>query len=92
MPTAAAVFSASRSGGDRLQKHQVINHFPTHYELTRKGAARARATARLRQATGVRADLLAKNWKRYVRECNKYGRPVPDILPTTFYIPSDYGM
>lgn len=38
------------------------------------------------------ADLLAKNWKRYVRNAAKYNRVVPDILPTTFYIPSDYGM
>ncbi len=37
-------------------------------------------------------DLLAKNWKRYVRNASKYNRTVPDILPTTFYIPSDYGM
>jgi len=38
VPTAASIFSASRSGTQRLQRHQVINHFPTHYELTRKGA------------------------------------------------------
>lgn len=53
VPTAASVFSASRSGGARLQRHQVINHFPTHYELTRKGAqgegAAARRRARRRQ-------------------------------------------
>ena len=35
----------------RLTDQQILNHFPNHFELTRK-------------------DLMVKNIKRYMRDCN----------------------
>ena len=60
-----------------LEAHQRINHFRNHYELTRK-------------------DAMVKNLKRTQRQLQREERHDEakkyDFFPTTYVLPSDYGL
>jgi tubulin polyglutamylase TTLL1 len=68
--TVKAIFNPET--GYRLNDMQILNHFPNHYELTRK-------------------DLMVKNIKRYLKDLQREGQPLPpDFVPVTYLLPADY--
>ncbi|KAG0415430.1 hypothetical protein HPB47_007406 [Ixodes persulcatus] len=72
-----AVFSADY--GSRLSDHQRINHFATHYELTRKD---------------LMAKHM-KRYRRELNKNSGDGESsgsIPDLVPPTFVLPRDYNM
>lgn len=73
VPTVRDLFSLDNKTR-RLQPNQLVNHFPTFYELTRK-------------------DLMVRNLKRYRRDVEReHGTKLPDFIPATFILPSDYNL
>jgi tubulin polyglutamylase TTLL1 len=69
--------------GRRLQDHQLINHFPTHSELTRKDLM-AKNIKRYRRELEREASTLA------VTDAD--GDSALDFLPPTFLLPADYAL
>ena len=84
--TVRAIFHPDN--GFRLGDHQVVNHFPNHYELTRKD---------------LMVKNIKRYRKEVEREVAAYGAPAPadggsplleqlDFVPLTFVLPSDYSL
>ena len=70
--------------GIRLNDNQIINHFPNHYELTRKDCM-VRNIKRYRRDLEREASPLA--------ERDENGRYVHlDFVPDTFMLPQDHSM
>eukprot|EP00037_Helgoeca_nana_P010959 m.97387 g.97387 ORF g.97387 m.97387 type:complete len:408 (+) comp20523_c0_seq1:329-1552(+) len=80
--TAHRLFSVD--GGYRLHDHQILNHFPNHYELTKKDCM-VRNIKRYRKEMEREGSPLA--------ERDEKGRWVHlDIIPDTFMLPHEHGM
>mmetsp|Transcript_29221 Transcript_29221/g.76529 ORF Transcript_29221/g.76529 Transcript_29221/m.76529 type:complete len:406 (+) Transcript_29221:100-1317(+) len=80
--TAHRIFSVD--GGYRLHDHQILNHFPNHYELTKKDCM-VRNIKRYRKEIEREGSPLA--------ERDEKGRWVHlDIIPDTFMLPHEHGM
>lgn len=76
--------------GRRLSEHQIVNHFPNHYELTRKDLV-VKNIKRYRKER-EKLDLLeAQQGERPEEAAGRLELP-PDFVPTTFYLPSDYAL
>lgn len=70
--------------GYRLSDDQVINHFPNHYELTRKDLM-VKNIKRYRKDLEKEGSLLA--------EKDEPGRFIHlDFIPVTFMLPADYNL
>ena len=70
--------------GYRLSDHQLISHFPNHYELTRKDML-------VRNIKRYRRDLARDGSPLAVRDAD--GRFVYlDLIPDTFMLPADYNI
>ncbi|UYV75251.1 hypothetical protein LAZ67_12003102 [Cordylochernes scorpioides] len=70
--------------GYRLHDNQIINHFPNHYELTRKDLM-VRNIKRYRKDLEREGSPLAEK-----DENGKY--VLLDFIPVTFVLPADYNM
>eukprot|EP00668_Euglena_longa_P014026 GGOE01017991.1.p1 GENE.GGOE01017991.1~~GGOE01017991.1.p1 ORF type:complete len:408 (+),score=146.40 GGOE01017991.1:110-1333(+) len=66
--------------GIRLGDHQIINHFPNHYELTRKDLMAKNIKRYKREKERDPSHVL----------CTAAGETITDFLPTTYVLPSDY--
>lgn len=92
--------------GCRLTDLQLINHFPNHFELTRKVRARVTspltssshslffsATRRL-AALPHSQDLMVKNYKRYMKDTSRdnslSGPPGGPGAPLADFVPVTY--
>ncbi|XP_019631189.1 PREDICTED: probable tubulin polyglutamylase TTLL1 [Branchiostoma belcheri] len=74
----------SIENGYRLQDDQVINHFPNHYELTRKDLM-------VKNLKRYRKDLEKEG--NPVSERDDEGRyKYLDFIPVTFLLPADYNL
>lgn len=78
----------------RLEPHQIINHFPNHYELTRKVTHTAidLQTTYFAQSVGATCacqDLMVKNVKRYMKQQKKdvLVESTPEFIPVTYILP-----
>lgn len=74
--------------GRRLGKYQIINHFPNHYELTRKdlmvkNIKRYRKEREKQELMGAAGD---ERFLGYLAEVP------PEWVPTTFALPNDYAL
>ena len=70
--------------GYRLNDNQLVNHFPTHYELTRKDCM-------VKNIKRYRKDLERDGSP--LAERNEAGRYVHlDFIPDTFMLPQDYSI
>ena len=70
--------------GYRMNDFQTINHFPNHYELTRKDLM-------VKNLKRYRRDLEREG--NPLAEKNEQGRYLYlDFIPTTFILPADYNM
>ncbi|CAL1301070.1 unnamed protein product [Larinioides sclopetarius] len=70
--------------GYRLSDNQIINHFPNHYELTRKDLM-------VRNIKRYRRELERENSP--LSEKDENGKYVHlDFIPVTFILPADYNM
>nr|XP_039255098.1 probable tubulin polyglutamylase TTLL1 [Styela clava] len=70
--------------GYRLSDDQIINHFPNHYELTRKDLM-VKNIKRYRKELDKEGSLLA--------EKDDSGRYIHlDFIPVTFLLPADYNL
>lgn len=74
--------------GRRLAEHQVVNHFPNHYELTRKDLM-ARNIKRYRKDLGKLQESASDD--RLGSERLLEDVP-PEWVPTTFALPNDYAL
>ncbi|XP_076330457.1 tubulin tyrosine ligase-like 1B isoform X2 [Tachypleus tridentatus] len=80
--TVRAIFSVE--SGFRLSDSQVVNHFPNHYELTRKDLL-------VKNIKRYRKDLEKEG--NPIAEKDENGKYVHlDFLPVTFILPADYNM
>ncbi|XP_047136933.1 polyglutamylase complex subunit TTLL1 isoform X1 [Hydra vulgaris] len=70
--------------GYRLNDDQIINHFPNHYELTRKDLM-------LKNIKRYRKDL-EKEGSLYAEKDVTGKYLYLDFIPTTFTLPSDYNL
>ena len=83
--------------GIRLGDHQIVNHFPNHYELTRKDLMVKNIT-RWRKACEKEAALEANGAGQTNGNFNNTGMsatellPKLDFVPATFSLPSDYSL
>ena len=68
------------SNGIRLGEHQIVNHFPNHYELTRKDLM-------VKNMRRYRKEL-----EKEARERGDDASCVPDFVPLTFSLPADYSL
>jgi len=74
----------SVENGYRLCDDQVINHFPNHYELTRKDLM-------VKNIKRYRKDLEKEG--NPLAEKDETGRYIHlDFIPTTFMLPADYNL
>lgn len=70
--------------GFRLNDDQIVNHFPNHYELTRKDSM-VKNIKRYRKSLERENNLIA--------EKDEVGRHIYlDFIPVTFLLPSDYNL
>ena len=70
--------------GYRLNDDQIINHFPNHYDLTRKDLM-------LKNLKRYRKDLEKEN--SVFAEKDETGKYIfLDFIPTTFLLPGDYNL
>ncbi|XP_067856186.1 polyglutamylase complex subunit TTLL1 [Heptranchias perlo] len=74
----------SVENGYRLSDDQIVNHFPNHYELTRKDLM-IKNIKRYRKELEKEGSLLAEK-----DENGKYIHL--DFVPVTFMLPADYNM
>ena len=70
--------------GVRLNDHQIVNHFPNHYELTRKDHMLKNIKRYRRECEREKSPLAAKDDKGSYLHL--------DLVPATFMLPGDYGM
>mmetsp|Transcript_20030 Transcript_20030/g.79896 ORF Transcript_20030/g.79896 Transcript_20030/m.79896 type:complete len:307 (+) Transcript_20030:3-923(+) len=81
--TVKAIFHPD--SGVRLHDGQLINHYPNHYELTRKDLMVKNIKRYLREA--------AKEWDKAAGSGGHAAHePVPDFVPTTYMLPADYSL
>ena len=78
-----AVFNPEN--GFRLAEHQRINHFPNHFELTRKDLM-VKNIKRYRKEAG-RFTASSETGSEVAASA-----AVPDFIPTTYVLPSDYSL
>lgn len=74
--------------GRRLAEHQVVNHFPNHYELTRKDLM-ARNIKRYRKDFGKLQNEVAADDRL---QGDRLEELPQDWVPTTFALPNDYAL
>ena len=68
----------------RLQDDQIVNHFPNHYELTRKDSM-------VKNIKRYRRDLEREG--NPLAEKDELGRYIHlDFIPVTFMLPQDYNL
>ncbi|XP_076029175.1 tubulin tyrosine ligase-like 1B [Oratosquilla oratoria] len=80
--TCRSLFSVD--SGYRMNDNQMINHFPTHYELTRKDLL-------VKNVKRHRRDLEREGSALAARDSS--GRYIHlDFLPTSFMLPADYNL
>ncbi|XP_037070706.1 probable tubulin polyglutamylase TTLL1 [Pollicipes pollicipes] len=80
--TTRSLFSVD--SGYRMGDHQIMNHFPTHYEITRKDLM-------VKNVKRYRKDLERDG--NVLGERNEQGRYVHlDFIPVTFMLPADYNL
>ncbi|XP_063843784.1 polyglutamylase complex subunit TTLL1-like isoform X2 [Scylla paramamosain] len=80
--TCRSLFSVD--SGYRMNDNQMINHFPTHYELTRKDLLVKNIKRYRRELEREGSPLAARDATgRYIHL---------DFLPTTFMLPADYNL
>ncbi|CAB3991917.1 probable tubulin polyglutamylase TTLL1 [Paramuricea clavata] len=70
--------------GFRLNDDQILNHFPNHYELTRKDLM-VKNIKRYRKALEREGNLIAEK-----DECGRH--IYLDFIPVTFLLPADYNL
>ena len=70
--------------GYRLNDDQIINHFPNHYELTRKDLM-------LKNLKRYRKDLEKEN-STFAEKGSNGKYLFLDFIPTTFLLPGDYNL
>lgn len=91
------LFNPDMNGGKRLQDHQMVNHYPNHYEITRKDLM-ARNIKRYRrerekQEQMVAAGLAETPSNRRGRIPETIGEILPpEWVPSTFALPNDYAL
>ncbi|GKT23759.1 Probable tubulin polyglutamylase TTLL1 [Aduncisulcus paluster] len=69
----------SPEAGKRLSDHQIINHFPNHYELTRKDLMVKNIKRYRRELERDQGPLVYAN-----------GDSVLDFIPQTYLLPAEY--
>tara|TARA_B100000482_G_scaffold10386_2_gene7590 strand:- start:2638 stop:3546 length:909 start_codon:yes stop_codon:yes gene_type:complete len=83
--------------GIRLGDHQIVNHFPNHYELTRKDLM-VKNVKRFRKECEKEAALESNGAGQCNGNFNTTGMsatellPKLDFVPATFSLPSDYSL
>ncbi|XP_066927671.1 polyglutamylase complex subunit TTLL1-like isoform X2 [Clytia hemisphaerica] len=70
--------------GYRLNENQVVNHFPNHYELTRKDSM-------LKNLKRYRKEL-EKEGNPFAEKDDNGKYTYLDFVPTTFLLPGDYNL
>ncbi|CAO1430212.1 unnamed protein product [Diamesa serratosioi] len=85
--TCRNIFSVD--SGYRMHDNQIINHFPNHYELSRKDLL-VKNIKRYRKDLERDGSLLAEKVLDGVVNGPKY--LYLDFIPTTFVLPADYNM
>eukprot|EP00891_Asterochloris_glomerata_P009798 jgi/Astpho2/9798/fgenesh1_pm.00149_%23_31_t len=60
----------------RLEAHQIVNHFPNHYELTRKDLL----------------VKNVKRYIKQLRKEASSAAEIPDFVPVTYMLPQDYSL
>ncbi|TNJ30142.1 Tubulin tyrosine ligase [Giardia muris] len=82
----AVVVQRMFTSGPRLRPsdNQLVNHFPTHYELTRKDLI-------IRNVRKYKRDLEAKN-SVFCKPDPETGEAYIDFLPLTYLLPSESSM
>ncbi|KAF5302280.1 hypothetical protein FQA39_LY10319 [Lamprigera yunnana] len=79
--TCRSLFSVD--SGYRMNDNQMINHFPNHYEITRKDLL-VKNIKRYRRELEKEGNILAERWDaKYIHL---------DFIPITFVLPADYNM
>jgi Tubulin-tyrosine ligase family. len=91
----------------RLNDYQMINHFPNHWELTRKGFFLFKVFKvfifKMFFFFFFFPDTLMRNVKRYQKDMERDGNPIAvrgddgkwrflDIIPSSFLLPGEYSM
>mmetsp|Transcript_14975 Transcript_14975/g.25014 ORF Transcript_14975/g.25014 Transcript_14975/m.25014 type:complete len:439 (+) Transcript_14975:144-1460(+) len=82
----------SPENGMRLQDGQLVNHFPNHYELTRKDLMvknLKRYRKELERVVAERAQLEANSRST---EFSSISDRDLEFIPTTFILPADYAL
>mmetsp|Transcript_123762 Transcript_123762/g.214556 ORF Transcript_123762/g.214556 Transcript_123762/m.214556 type:complete len:431 (+) Transcript_123762:43-1335(+) len=74
--------------GRRLGKFQIINHFPNHYELTRKDLM-VKNIKRYRKEREKQESLGPNGDERFL---GTLAEVPPEWVPTTFALPNDYAL
>ncbi|XRA99197.1 tubulin polyglutamylase TTLL1 [Pycnococcus provasolii] len=93
--TVKAIFHPDN--GYRLGDHQVVNHFPNHYELTRKDLMVKnikRYRRELEREIGAKGETAMATTGGYGPYAS-HGSPLleqVDFIPLTFVLPSDYSL
>ncbi|CAH1389939.1 unnamed protein product [Nezara viridula] len=73
----------SLDSGYRMHDHQLINHFPNHYELTRKDLLVKNIKRYRKELERDGNPLGTKSMGKYI---------YLDFIPITFVLPADYNM
>ncbi|XP_071447577.1 polyglutamylase complex subunit TTLL1-like [Hetaerina americana] len=79
----------SVDSGYRMHDHQTINHFPNHYELTRKDLL-VKNIKRYRKELEKEGSPLAERTSAVASSGRQY--LYLDLVPVTFVLPADYNM
>ncbi|EFC44955.1 tubulin tyrosine ligase, partial [Naegleria gruberi] len=78
--------------GMRLGEHQIINHFPNHYELTRKDSM-VKNLKRYKKETEKTEELI--HLSNQLSNPNYVAPPrrnIMDYVPITYTLPADYSL
>eukprot|EP00727_Mastigamoeba_balamuthi_P007601 m51a1_g3461 putative multidrug resistance protein 1 (1653) ;mRNA; f:696341-702590 len=68
-----------RETNRRLTDHQLVNHFPNHYELTRKGATVTWRSTHSEIPLPLSADTMMRHIKQYRKDLEKYSMFVEEF-------------
>jgi tubulin polyglutamylase TTLL1 len=87
-----AIFSAD--SGQRLSDHQLISHFPNHYELTRKDLMVKNIKRYRKELERTWAERIEAATAGASSSSSAPPPPCPDaeIIPTTFILPNDFSL
>lgn len=78
--------------GYRLSDNQIINHFPNHYELSRKDLL-VKNIKRYRKVLEKEGSLLAEKAEVQLPNGHVVTRYIHlDFIPVTYVLPADYNM